>query len=79
MRRAASVALILAGFLMLGAGPASSLHHSITISLFPPDNSLLATDSIRVDAGDIEGSELKFLINGSLMVENVSSDVNLWS
>ncbi len=77
MRRAASVALILAGFLMLGAGPASCLHHSITISLFPPDNSLLATDSIRVGVEEIDGGELKFLINRSLMVEDITSDAGV--
>ena len=77
MNKPAITIILLAGFLVLGAGSAFGMHHSIAISLFPPDNSLLATDSIRVDAGDVEGSELMFLINGSLTVEDVSSDVNL--
>lgn len=77
MKKATSAALILAGFLILGAGPAFGLHHSITISLFPRDNSLRATDSIRVGPDEIDGGRLKFLINKSLIVEDISSDAGV--
>ncbi|MGD8627776.1 MAG: M1 family aminopeptidase [bacterium] len=77
MRRITPVIMLLAGTLLLGAGPAASLHHSITISLFPPDNSLLATDSIRVGFDETDGGALKFLINKSLMVEDIASDAGI--
>jgi len=77
MGRIAYVTLVLSGILLFGAGPAASLHHSITISLFPPDNSLLATDSIRVGLDETDGGELRFLINKSLMVEDIASDAGV--
>ena len=58
MRRAIPFILVLAGILLMGAGPAASLHHSITISVFPPDNSLLATDTIRLGLDETDETVL---------------------
>ncbi len=82
MKLTAYLVLVIAGVLMLGTVPAHGLHHSIEISLFPPDNSLLATDNIRLGPDEIErrdgsGGELRFLINKSLMVEDIASDADI--
>jgi aminopeptidase N len=53
------------------------MHHAIRISLFPPDNSLLAVDSVSVDATEIGDHGLRFLINKALTVEDITADVSL--
>ena len=47
------------------------LHHSISISIYPPDNSLLATDTVYVAATDLNDGEVVFLINRSLGIEDI--------
>ncbi|MGQ9810818.1 MAG: M1 family metallopeptidase [bacterium] len=62
------------------AAQAGVLHHSIKISLYPPDRSLKATDSISIDVGNVPDGgevELRFLLNKSLSVEEVTSDASI--
>jgi hypothetical protein len=68
---------MLAGIPVTAAGTADGLHHSINISLFPTDNSLLATDSISVSLYEAAAGDLKFLINKSLMVEDITSEAGI--
>jgi hypothetical protein len=58
---------------------ARPVHHSLSISLFPPDNSLLATDSIYVNPAYLEDGNIEFLINKALTVENISSNAEISS
>jgi aminopeptidase N len=50
------------------------LAHDIDISIFPPDRSLLAIDSIRIEPGDFPSGEARFLINRNLTVEDIRID-----
>ncbi|MFH1219147.1 MAG: M1 family aminopeptidase [Candidatus Eisenbacteria bacterium] len=47
--------------------------HGLTISLFPPDRSLRALDSIYFTPEHLADGKIKFLINSALSVENVTS------
>jgi aminopeptidase N len=56
------------------ASPAADLmHHSIAISIYPPDNSLLATDTVYVAGTHLNGGKIVFLINRSLEIEDIQS------
>jgi aminopeptidase N len=50
------------------------LSHDIDISIFPPDRSLLAIDRIRIEPGEFDAGQLRFLINRHLTVEEVRLD-----
>jgi aminopeptidase N len=78
MRRSTGFTLA-AGLALLVAGCAcaETLHHSLSISLFPADNSLLATDSIRIDGTCIEDGQIRFLLNKSLVIEDITSSPSL--
>jgi hypothetical protein len=56
---------------------ALSLSHDIKVSIFPPDNSLRATDIIRLAPEEIENGEVRFLINRFLTVESVRADIEV--
>jgi aminopeptidase N len=61
-------------FVLLAATALSAgepLNHSITVSIYPPDKSLLATDTVFVDTGHLDNGRIAFLINKSLVVDNV--------
>jgi aminopeptidase N len=70
-----SVAVVVFG--LCATSPAVALHHSINVSLFPPDNSLLAVDSISVAREAVEIGSIRFLINRRLAVENISSNLTI--
>ncbi len=60
--------------LMAGAGLAGDLmHHAMRISLYPPDNSLLAVDTVYVPPGQLEDGKIAFLLNRSLEIETIES------
>jgi aminopeptidase N len=63
--------------LAVGGIYAEPLHHSLSISLFPTDNSLLAIDSIRVNRAYFEDGQIRFLINKSLVVDDIASSIAL--
>jgi aminopeptidase N len=52
---------------------AAAFHHSIAVSLYPPNHSLRAVDSIYVTPEALAGGEIRFLVNRSLLVETVTS------
>lgn len=56
---------------------APRIHHSMSVSVFPPDRSLRATDSIYVTADNLSDGKIRFLISSPLSVENVSSDLKI--
>ncbi|MFH1314111.1 MAG: M1 family aminopeptidase [Candidatus Eisenbacteria bacterium] len=53
------------------------LSHEITVSIFPPDKSLRATDVIRLAPEEIEDGEVRFLINKDLTVESIRADIGV--
>jgi hypothetical protein len=52
-----------------------SFHHSISVSVSPPDRSLRASDSIYVSADALKNGKINFLISKTLSIENVSSSI----
>lgn len=66
------------GILVIAAAsvPATALGlaHDIDVSIFPPDRSMLAVDRVRIDPGDFDPGEVRFLINRNLSVEDVRLD-----
>jgi hypothetical protein len=70
LRASCAAALIL----LAGAANAGDLmHHSMRISIFPPDNSLLAVDTVYVSGAHLEDGTVTFLLNRSLEIEDIQS------
>jgi aminopeptidase N len=60
--------------LLAGVCPAGDLmHHSMTVSIYPPDNSLMAVDTVYIARSHLEGGKVTFLLNRSLEIENIDS------
>ena len=49
------------------------IHHSMRVSIYPPDNSLLAVDTVYVDPTHLEDGNIAFLLNRSLEIEDIAS------
>ncbi len=75
-RMTAALVLIFALAPPLSAG-GGNFHHDLTISLFPTDHSLLATDSLRIDQAMIENHQVRLLFNKSLRIEEITSNANI--
>ena len=65
------VALLLLNTTVADAG--DLIHHELSISIFPPDNSLLATDTVHVTGEHLDGGKIAFLINRSLEIAEIES------
>ena len=65
--------LVAAGASWALAGDAPGLHHSLAVSVYPPDQSLRAVDSIYVTSEALAEGKVNFLIARSLSVEKVTS------
>ena len=70
---AAAVVAMLAASIPVYSNAGGQMHHSMTISVYPPDNSLLATDTVFVDRAQLEAGAMVFLINRSLEIEDINS------
>ncbi len=72
--KAKSFAAAVIVMLAAGACPAADLmHHSMRISVYPPDNSLLAVDTVYVAGSHLESGRIVFLLNRSLEVADIGS------
>jgi hypothetical protein len=70
----ALIALTGITLLLAGACPAGDLmHHSMTISVYPPDNSLLAVDTVYIAGAHLEDGKITFLLNRNLEIEDIQS------
>jgi hypothetical protein len=49
------------------------MHHSMHVSIYPPDNSLLAVDTVYISADHLTDGGLVFLLNRSLEIEAIDS------
>jgi aminopeptidase N len=59
------------------APSAPEIRHSMDVSLFPPDMSLRATDTVYVTAGNFPHGRIEFLLNRALSVEKVESPIEI--
>jgi len=65
----AAMAILLTGACIAG----DLMHHSMTVSIYPPDNSLLAVDTVYVAGVHLESGKMTFLLNRSLEIESIES------
>lgn len=76
MKGSMKPAITLATVLVLVSGAAQGgelLHHSMRISIYPPDNSLLAVDTVYVPQAALEEGRIAFLLSRSLEIEDIRS------
>jgi aminopeptidase N len=76
MRRSIATLVVILGTLAVspGTGLAGNLmHHSMNVSVYPPDKSLLAVDTVYVTGAHLEDGRIAFLLNRSLEVEDIQS------
>jgi hypothetical protein len=69
-------AVAFAAALVFSAGTIEAgdlLHHSMRVSIYPPDNSLLAVDTVYVPEASLEDGRIAFLLNRSLEIEGIES------
>jgi aminopeptidase N len=70
----ATPAAVCAVIAVLAVSAASApVHHSMTISIYPPDNSLLAVDTLYVGEDNVVDGKMTFLINRSLEIKDIES------